>query len=129
MKNHMAVGPLGFLITCYTSCTEHSRSFPPGPLVSTDNEKSQFPLDRGPGKGWPNSRKPFWQYSPYTSWIPMAKIIPHLPIVLIRPNRGLILPHACPPCSQPAESSSSASIPLPGGVERSRQGANLQLPA
>lgn len=112
MRNHMVVSPLSFLITCHTSCTEHSRSFPPGPPVSTDYKKSQFPLGRGPGKGWPNNRKPFWQYSPYISQIPMAKIILHLPIVLIGPNRELIPPHTWPPCSSPAESISSVSVPL-----------------
>ena len=68
MRNHIAVGPLGFLITCHTSCTEHSKSFPPGPPINTDYKKSQFPLDRRPGKGWPN-RKLFWQYSLYASQI------------------------------------------------------------
>lgn len=106
----MVVGPLGFLISCHTSCTEHSRIFPPGPSTSTDYKESHFPLDGGPMKGQPNSRKPLWQYSPYTSQILMAKIILHLPIVLPGPKRA-DLPHTClslpPPPPRPVLPTSS----------------------
>lgn len=55
MRNHMAVGPLGFLITSHTSWAEHTRSLPPGPLTSTDSKKS-CSLQTEDGEGWPHSR-------------------------------------------------------------------------
>lgn len=61
--------------------------------------ENPVPLDSGQEKEWPKSRKPFRQYSPYTSQIPMKKIVPHHPMVSAEPSRELIFHPMLPTCT------------------------------
>lgn len=78
-------------------------------------KRSLCPLAKRPGRGWSNNRKPFWQYPPYSSQMPMEKVhtlactLMHThAVVSVEPSKALLL-HTLPSC--PMKSVSSAPVP------------------
>ena len=90
----MVVGPLGFLITCHTSWTELSRSLPPGPLTSRQQEKP-FPSRQRTGK-WPHSRNLFGNIHFTPAKYQWEKNHPPLCYVFSRAKQSAGLPHRAP---------------------------------
>ena len=79
------------------------------PELSAGTEKKSFkksllPLAKSPRKGWPHSRKPFWQDLPY-SWQTRMEKSPHPTLTILAGlSRELIFYFSYPPCMEASNS-------------------------
>lgn len=94
LRNIMVVNSLGFLITLYILDRGLQKSLIQNCQQAHTKRNSKtylFPLAKELRKGYPNTRKPFWQYLTYSNQMPTEK--PHNPCLAVSkgPRRGVDL--------------------------------------